>query len=278
MLHRNKSVRMSIVTALILAVGTAIGGCRSSGTQTTRAVAGPSVPAKTGRTKAAPRLLAAKFARHIDRESAFAVYRSPAYGISFEYPRDYSLQEGDLAEESDIIENERLLADQEPGSVLVATIQVPDDAYPRTTFGHGALQLVINPSWTAESCKGYVNSTGYDMNFEKGVDADSDASSRWRRKGAAIVEGISFASRERPSTSPAGETLERDYAGFANGTCYEFLLLVSADASMSDAEDIRPADNAKIMRQLAKIVATLRIFPKTEVPATSMEASRISNR
>lgn len=276
MLLRNKSVR--IMTALILTIGTTVGGCKSSGSQTTRAIHGSSVPAKVTRTKAAPNLVATKFAKHIDRESAFAVYRNPAYGISFEYPRDYSLQEGDLAEDSDIIENERLLQDQEPGSVLVATIQVPGDAYPRTTFAHGALQFVINPSWTAESCKAYVNSTGYEMNSEKGIDADSDASARWHKKGLTTVEGISFGWRERATSSPDGESLERDYAGFANGTCYEFLLLVTADASSGDAEDIKPADTGKIMRQLAKIVATLRIFSKTEAPATSMEASRISNR
>ncbi len=53
--------------------------------------------------------------------------------------------------------------------------------------------------------------------------------------------------------------LDRDYAGFSKGTCYEFFLQVVTGSNPELDPGIKDADEVKIMHQLDRIVSTLRI-------------------
>src|SRR5712692_5226770 len=87
------------------------------------------------------------------RESFLSTYRNPEQGISFRYPRYYALEEGDLEEHSFFLKRQEDLDIEQPGTRLVATLLIPEDGYPNTTFEHGSLQLLVNDSATPESCQ-----------------------------------------------------------------------------------------------------------------------------
>jgi hypothetical protein len=162
----------------------------------------------------------------------------------FRYPRNYALEEAAFDEEKpdDIpgVRSQEELAREQPGTRLVATVVVPDDAYPNTTFAGGSLQFAVNPSLEPEACR----------EFSKGP------------RGKATIQGVAFAWAENSMGDDANtEFFERDYAGFSNGTCYEFFLRVGVGRA-ADEDGVKAADEQRILGHLEKIVSSVQTQPK----------------
>jgi len=196
--------------------------------------------------------------KHPPRDSAFALYHNPAYGVSFRYPRNYALDslDEDADAESSTLKTQQQLDAEQPGALLLATIEIPADAYPNTTFVEGHLQFAVNPQSTAESCRALV------------APPDSD----W--PGATdqtIIQGIPFHWRDRGVITPDAIVARRDYAGFSAGACYEFFLEVAATppppqapafpptSSLNAPTHLVPADLPKILRPLEKTVSSFQL-------------------
>lgn len=183
------------------------------------------------------------------REAFLSNYNNPEQGISFRYPRNYSLEDGEVQERSFFLKRQEDLDLERPGATLVATVLIPEDGYPNTTFEHGSLQLVIDESVSEKGCRDTVMS-------------DSNAI----RSGTTTVQGTAFFWSEQESETGGAKVLERAYAGYSQGTCYEFLLTVAAE-EMPDPDGFRkPADTEKIMKQLEKIISSAQIFSKSVTP------------
>jgi hypothetical protein len=186
-------------------------------------------------------------AKATPREAAFSVYNEPEYGVEFRYPRNYALEEGDPEEPIPGVKSQAELADEQPDAVLLATVVIPEDAYPNTTFVEGSLQFAVNPALMAGSCKEVL------------VDPDGGAA---HRAGILNVQGVLFHWTEVTTTSADTgtdtESVQRDYAGYANGACYEFLAhVVVGETANSDGLE-KQADAKKIVRHLEKIVSSLQ--------------------
>jgi hypothetical protein len=178
-------------------------------------------------------------------DSAFSVYNNPAYGVSIRYPRIYALEEPEQAEEAledGTLQTRERLAAEQPGSVLLATVTIPDDAYPRTTFRKATLQLAVNPEVPAEVCQWLADPP----------DSGSDTVS-----GSTVVQDILFHWRESVSQEDGATYTNRNYAGFRDGTCYEFFLEISS--TTPDNDTIAEADVRKILRPLEKIIGSLEL-------------------
>jgi hypothetical protein len=188
-------------------------------------------------------------AKPAPRESAFSTYGSAEYGASFRYPRNYPLNEGPLDEVTDDtpgLRNQAELEGEQPGAVLVATIAVPDDSFPNTTFAGGSVQFAINRYLPGGGCQDYpVTRTG---------DAKSAS-------GVITVGGVPFMWADSNQGEGDKEYYERDYAGFANDTCYEFFVRVGVE-SAADTDQVKPVNQKKILGQLEKIVASTQLQPK----------------
>jgi outer membrane murein-binding lipoprotein Lpp len=224
-----------VLFALIVS-GCVLGGCTSKAALPEKHVASaPAAAVSQARpvSKAAP------------RESAFSTYSNPEYGVAFRYPRNYALDEG-APEDIEGVRSEEELQSEQPGANLVATIVIPDDSYPNTTFAGGSLQLGVNPYLTAKGCRDFLRSRMGDSTGPTGV---------------VTVQGVAFAWTENEEGDASTEFFERDYAGFSGGTCYEFFLRVGV-GPVSDEVGVRPADEKRILSQLEKIVTSLQIQPK----------------
>src|SRR5260370_28336931 len=77
-----------------------------------------------------------------------------------------------------------------------------------------------------------------------------------------IARGIGFRWSEQESETAGTKVLERAYAGYALGTCYEFFLPEDAEHTPDPDGFKQPADTTRIMNQLEKI-------PSTAQPATN---------
>jgi hypothetical protein len=248
--------RRSILYLLLLSLAL-LPGCN-----TTRA---RSAPARSSIVKS--QTPSASVSKHPPRDSAFALYHNPAYGISFRYPRTYALdslgEDADAEAESPTLKTQQQLDAEQPGALLLATIEIPADAYPNTTFVEGHLQFAVNPQSTTESCLALV------------APPDSD----W--PGATdqtIIQGIPFHWRDRGVITPDAIVARRDYAGFSAGACYEFFLEVAATppailatasapaSSLNSPTRLAPADLPKILRPLEKTVQSFQFHPPAPAP------------
>jgi hypothetical protein len=216
--------------AVVFSAGWGLAGCSS------RAVSANGNSRSVAAAKARPVQRAAKGA---PRESALVTYSDPEHGISFRYPRTYLLEEGEPQEDLVNVKTQEELEREQPGAVLVATVVVPEDSYPNTTFVEGTLQFAVNPRATPESCRDFALSRAGDT-------------------GTLTIQGVVFAWEEEASTVDDTEVVERTYAGYTDGACHEFFARVTVGETGSDGGAEKPADAEKIVRHLEKIVTSLQ--------------------
>lgn len=198
--------------------------------------------------------------RDTQREGLQSTYHNPEEGISFRYPRNYSLEEGDVEEHSFFLKRQDDLDIEQPGATLLATVLIPEDGFPNTTFEHGSVQLIVNEAGSEKACRGATW-----------------AAHAGTSTGNTVVQGIPFRWKEEQSEMAGTKVLERTYAGFSAGTCYEFVLTVAADEIADGDSELRPADVGKIMKHLEKIVSSAQIFTKS-VPAPAEEMEEAAER
>jgi hypothetical protein len=180
------------------------------------------------------------------RQSSLSSYSDPQNDAFFHFPRNYALLEGDPQDASPDLRTQQTLAEEQPGSLLLASIIVPGDAYPNTSFISGSVQFVMNRSIAPQACRELPIARGGDV-------------------GTVTIQNTLFTWEQDASASPDSDLIERDYAGFANGACYEFFLRVrTADATADDttSHDATPTqpDPDKILTHLENVVLSLQ-FP-----------------
>ncbi|HLZ93185.1 MAG TPA: hypothetical protein VKQ28_15865 [Candidatus Acidoferrum sp.] len=181
-------------------------------------------------------------------EGFLTTYHNPEAGILFRYPRNYSLEEGEVQEHSFFLKRQEDLDSEEPGARLVATVLIPEDGYPNTTFEHGSLQLVMEDEGSEKGCR------------------DSAMAAADHRQRGPTIEGIEFWRVEEETEVGGSKVLERNYVGYSRGACYQFLLTVAAENRSEPNEFKRTADTDKILKQLEKIVFSTQINERREIP------------
>jgi hypothetical protein len=187
--------------------------------------------------------------RDTPHDAFLSTYNNPEEGISIRYPRNYSLEEGDVQEHSFFLKRQEDLDAEQPGAALLATVLIPEDGYPNTTFEHGSLQLVVNEAGTEKECR-EISLVGSGGNGAR----------------TTTIHGIVFRWTEQESETAGTRVLDRTYTGYSQGTCYEFLLTLAAEEAPDPDGFKKPADTAKIMRQLEKIVSSAQISNKSATP------------
>jgi hypothetical protein len=198
--------------------------------------------------------------RNTPHESFLSTYNNPEEGISFRYPRNYYLEEGDIQERSFFLQRQEDVDSEQPGAKLLVTVLIPEDGYPNTTFEHGSLQLVVNE---AES--------------EKGCLTISDMGVTGNGSRALTIQGVTFHWTGEETEIAGSRILERKYTGYSQGSCYQFRLVLAAEESLDPDGFTKKADMIRIMKQLENVVGSSRFFTKS-VPALveiSEEADRL---
>jgi len=171
------------------------------------------------------------------------------HGISLRYPRNYAMEEGEPEEAISGVKSPEGLEEAQPGARLLATIVIPEDGYPNTTFVEGSLQLAVNPALMQESCN------------ELSMNRDSGTS---RRAGTLTIQGVLFHWGEETTVDvgTGTEAVERDYAGYSNGACYEFFIHVTVGETANSDGLEKQADAKKIVRHLERIASSLQTTGK----------------
>jgi len=177
-----------------------------------------------------------------------ATYVNGTYGVSFSYPRKYSLQAGD---KNSVVPIQASFL--KPGIVEIASVDMPNDSYPDTDLSSALLNVSVNSGMTAEECAQFLP-------YSKDADAT---------KPASVKLGLNeFTELEQMSGETTRQSDLKYFHLFKNGACYEFALDV--ETSRKADEELAQTDRGKIFHQLEKILTTARIkdvdLPGVEKP------------
>jgi hypothetical protein len=220
---------------------------------------------------------------------ANATYVNGTYGVSFSYPRKYSLQAGNGKSSGPVA-----AGFVKPGAVEVASVDMPDSSYTDTDFSSGVLNVSVNQGMTAEECAQFPQvaqvkavSDAKSNDAAKATDAtkpsgettkatDDDKLANDQPKPETVKLGSNqFTVLEKMTEEATGAMEHRSdlkyFHTFKNGACYEFALDV--ETSRNPDEDLAQVDRGKVFQQLAKILTTARI---KDVQLPGVEAAQKS--
>lgn len=181
---------------------------------------------------------------------ANATYVNSAYGVSFSYPRKYSLQAGTKQSESPLPTNF-----SKPGAIQVAAVDMPDDSYPETDFSSALLNLSVMPAMTSDEC----------AQFSAGSKDAGAVKPNVMKMGAN-----EFSEFEQINGEGDRKSDLKYFHLFKNDACYEFALAVQTSAK--EDSDVAQLDRGKVFRQLEKILTTARV--KELKPAETQNADK----
>ena len=167
---------------------------------------------------------------------ANATYVNGTYGVSFSYPRKFSLQAGDDKSSMPVPANF-----VKRGAVQIASVDMPDTAFNDTDFSSALLNVTVNPGMTAEECAQFV--PGSDPNAAK--------------PETVKIGSNQFTVLEQINTQGEHQSDLKYFHVFKNGGCYEFALDV--ETARKPEEDLAQVDRGKVFQQLSKILTTARI-------------------
>jgi hypothetical protein len=191
------------------------------------------------------------------RKLSASTYTNPAYGVSFRYPKNGSLKEGDDAN----LELDGLGSLEtnfvQLGGTTISAVELPRKLYAGTNFNAAFFDVSVNPKLTSEQCGQFA--------FPESTDPATDPVTTTKTKVGATefraVEG--FAGEENNQADV------KYYHVFQNGSCYEFALgLETANESMTDAKPsakppLKAVDRNEVFRRLNWILSTVKIQPIT---------------
>ena len=180
----------------------------------------------------------------VKKRPSTVTYTDQTYGVSFRYPRKYTLKSGDQIDSASVP-----MDFAQPGGVNAVSVELPKDLYSGTDLASAFFRVSVNKGLTENECGQFA------LPQPLGSDKDSGQLS-----GVALgplemqeVENISSEEMKRADT--------KYYHLFQNGTCYEFALGLSAE---SDAKNDGTAtiDRDKVFQRLETILATVKIKPE----------------
>lgn len=172
------------------------------------------------------------------KTAKLSTFNSEEWGISFMYPDTYTFKESNAPVEPNANWYPGRSIDGHPGEVQLVAVEIPNELFPGTDLRLAIFSLSTNRHITRDECWASV--------------------SRNERTVSKIdLDGVEFRwSEGADAPSAAGF---KDYAGFANGTCYEIETAV-VTARHGPPEGTSRVDRADLYRRMDEMLSSLKIY------------------
>jgi hypothetical protein len=258
----------TLVFAALLIVCSVAVGCSSDkpkpvNSSSQSAMAQPTSPIATtpADTPAGSALQAAAKPVHkkvVRRTPATFAYTDKTSGVSFQYPRKYSLETGDAADK--LVSSEPVPMDfVQPGGVAVAAVTLPTSVYPNGDLAAALFDVSVNKTLTAEQCAEFS---------EAKPAAPSDTTAPATAQPSKLMIGdMELLSSETLASQGTREEASKYYHVFENGACYEFALKVATTGV--ETEGGKHVDHKEVFQRLERILATVKINPLSAPEVTA---------
>jgi len=190
------------------------------------------------------------------KRASTATYKNSTYGISFRYPKTYTMLVPDAEIKDSAWPDPVTMNFAEPGGETLTTLVLPG------TRASSYFKTSVNKGVTAEQCSKFATTPEpTEVSANPPVDAEDDSIVPVKTN----ILGVEFAKAK--SFTDQSET--RYYHHFENGACYEFALGVE-DAPGTT----KPVDHLQVLDKLERIMTTVKIKSEpVPVVATSEPAA-----
>ncbi len=241
-------------------------GCSKAGKNTqaspsSQNVSGPNATSPIAATSQPVDQLEKKVEAVIEKKKAIkrvstATYKNGTYGISFRYPKTYTMLTPDADNKDSAWPDPVAMNFAEPGGETLTTLVLPG------TRASSYFKTSVNKGLTAEQCSKFASvPEPTEASTNPPVDADDDSIVPVKTN----ILGVEFAKTENFTD----QSEARYYHHFENGACYEFALGV-ADAPGTT----KPVDHLQVFDKLERIMTTVKIkSDPVPVVATSEPAA-----
>ena len=203
------------------------------------------------------------------RKLAASTYTNPAYGVSFRYPKQDGLKEGD---EANLVWDGLGPVEMnfvQPGGTTVSAVELPRKLYAGTDFNSAFFNVSVNSKLKPEECAQFA--------FPENTEADPVVPLK-TKVGATEFNVLEAFAEE--------ETRQADvkyYHVFENGSCYEFALgletAVTTEAGDDAAPRVKPVNHNEVFRRLNWILSTVKIpqvdLPTKDIPEVATETPSV---
>jgi hypothetical protein len=194
----------------------------------------------------------------VRKAPVIVTYADKASGISFQYPRKYSLETGEAA-------NQLVASDPvpmnfvQPGGVAIAAVTLPTSVYPNGDLAAAFFDVSVNKALTAEQC-------GEFSEAKPTTPADGTAPAG-AQHSKRMIGDMELQSSETLASQGTREEASKYYHVFGNGACYEFALKVATTGV--ESEGGKHVDNKDVFQRLERILASVKITPAAEETAST---------
>jgi hypothetical protein len=211
----------------------------------------PTPPAVT--TPVTPELQAAAKPTHkkvVRKAPVNATYADKTSGVSFQYPRKYTLKTGDAAAEM-VSSDPTAMNFVQPGGVAVAAVAIPETAYPKSDLASALFDVSVNKTLTAAQC-------GEFSEAKPAAPADA-AAPPVVQPSQLMIGDMELQSAETLTSNGSRQEAAKYFHVFENGSCYEFALKVATGVETDEGG--KQIDRKEVFERLEKILATVKINP-----------------
>ncbi|HWR17456.1 MAG TPA: hypothetical protein VN577_21675 [Terriglobales bacterium] len=206
------------------------------------------VPAVLNSTGAKSNEVEVKPASFEKMQPKAVTFKSRDYGISFEYPWQYSrLSAKTIANDESL----KPKPDGYEGQFSLVRVDVPKGFYPDTNFDRGYFTLSLNEDISKEECESSLGDTPL----------------------TSTVNGTSFRWLETDTGGRGSASKVRNYVTYANYTCYEIELGVNTRNDSGLAREVEPD---QVLKRLESIMSTVKVAPEAQ-PVKTASASAVQN-
>jgi hypothetical protein len=181
-------------------------------------------------------------------------FNDDVYGVSFDFPKNYDLHEGDLPDMDRGLGylGKIPMEFSSPGGVRLATIEVPRGAHPGTDFVNAFLTVSVFPNVTKAQCDEFQTS-------------DGDGTPFLTRK----IDGIEFHGRRESAAASMHQYSGTYWHGYSEESCYEIGYGI-ATAGYGSMDGLKKVNNEAVLRKLERILDSLNInAPQGEDTSTT---------
>jgi hypothetical protein len=233
----------------------------------------------------------------VSRKPATVNYADKTYGVTFEYPRRYAIETGTAATEL-LASNPMAMNFVQPGGVALAAVELPETSFANTDFSSAFFNVSVNKSLTAEQCTEFAvpqpksvaqtaektepalasPASSTDVAKQDSTPApksDSPSASTpvptadSATNSKLMLGDLELRATEAVSGEGTRQSDSKYFHVFQNGSCYEFTLNVTTDASEDGV--VKHVDRDKVFNRLEQILATVKINP-VQAPEVTAEA------
>jgi hypothetical protein len=258
----DKTASTLVFAGILIACSVAV-GCSSDKPKTESstnqvAITQPMPPITSTPAAPAPQAAAKPVHKKVVRKAPVTLaYADKTSGVSFQYPRKYSLETGDAADK--LVSSDPVPMNfVQPGGVAVAAVTLPTSVYPNGDLASAFFDVSVNKTLTAEQCSQFSEA-------KPAAPAAPEAPAT-AQASKLMIGDMELQSSESLASQGNREEASKYYHAFENGACYEFALKVATTGV--ETEGGKHVDSKEIFQRLEKILATVKISPAAEVTAS----------